>query len=274
MYNGLNNTPLVRFDTGKNSREYRISPSNCGRVFRRHTEADGAFMLTGDYFSNQSAIYGADVLVAENPDKYQLLEKFSDVYVELEDRLTHGGFFGIRDDFQFFDANRRDMPGSRCGKLMILDQADYGIHHIFFDDEITNAEDCCVDVWDIAEKKRVPLDEAYGKFLYEVDPVEAILNPDYFINAFNQCVKRREEDIDNLNKAGGDARITPGYLKSCEPSEYLENTVFPLLLPAFQILEEQKPSDPLNFLAVYLMENKKRVGPPKVEPQQEQKGND
>lgn len=260
---------MIKFDTGKNSREYKITSANCSRIFRRHAEADGSLMLVGDYFHNQTSVYGADTLVADNPDKYQLLEKFSDIYVEIEDRLKSGGFFGIRDDYQFYDANRRNIAAFRFGKVMIIDKEDYNVHHIFFDDEVSNGDECCVDLWDIVEKKRVSISDAYDKFLVEVDTIEAILNPDYFINAFNKSVKKREDDLVALDTGFDEATISYEYLKTCKPSEYLEKTVFPLLLPAFQIVEEQRPCDPLNFIAVYLMENKDKVFIPQKEVQKE-----
>lgn len=267
----MNNTPLVKFDTGKTSREYKISPLNCSRLFRRNSEADGSLMLVGDYFHNQTSVYGIDILVTENNNKYFLLEKFSDIYVEIEDRLKTGGFFGIREDYQYFDANRRTRSPTTCGKLLVIDKEDYNVHHIFFDDEINDNNDCCVDVWDITDKKRVPVLECHDKFLCEVDTIEAILNPDYFINAFNKCVKHREEDFKATNNGFNNNKLTYDFLKNCKPSDYLENTVFPLLLPAFEIIEQQRPSDPLNFLAVYLMENKNNVFIPKKETEADHK---
>lgn len=260
LYNGFNNTALIKFDTGKNARNYKIDRSNCARLFRQNADFDGCLMLKGDYFAKQNSIYDIEKFLNVNADKYSLFDSFSQIYVDITETLKRDGFMGIREDYQFYDANKEELKGYKVGKLLLIDSLDKTTHHIFFDDNISDNENCIVDLWDIAKKQRIELKESFGKYLYKVDTLQALTDSDYFINVFNECILRREEDDkQEEDETKVKDQDTYEYLKACSKGEYLERTVFPLLLPAFRILEERKPKDPLNFLSLYLMENKEKV---------------
>ncbi len=45
----------------------------------------------------------------------------------------------------------------------------------------------------------------------------------------------------------------PADLKSCTPQEYLCRTIYPTLIPALQMLDTMRPSDPVEFLAMCML---------------------
>lgn len=45
-------------------------------------------------------------------------------------------------------------------------------------------------------------------------------------------------------------------LQSLPTKQYLDQTVAPILLQGLQILAKERPPDPINFLAAYLLKNK------------------
>lgn len=47
-------------------------------------------------------------------------------------------------------------------------------------------------------------------------------------------------------------------LQSLPTKQYLDQTVAPILLQGLQILAKERPPDPINFLASYLLKNKGR----------------
>lgn len=40
-----------------------------------------------------------------------------------------------------------------------------------------------------------------------------------------------------------------------DDSNYLKNTILPLLHPAFKIIDIQRPVDPISFIALYCLKN-------------------
>ena len=46
--------------------------------------------------------------------------------------------------------------------------------------------------------------------------------------------------------------------------EYLEQTVVPLLMQGMQALVRERPGDPIEYLATYLLKNKDKVGKPQA----------
>ena len=47
-------------------------------------------------------------------------------------------------------------------------------------------------------------------------------------------------------------------LQSLPAKQYIDQTVAPILLQGLQALAKQRPDDPINFLATYLLKNKGR----------------
>ena len=59
----------------------------------------------------------------------------------------------IQDDFPNWNENERI---NTMSKVLLIDQADYGTQHIFFDDNADENEECIVDVRDVVSKEILP----------------------------------------------------------------------------------------------------------------------
>ena len=67
------------------------------------------------------------------------------------------------------------------GKCLMIDQADYQTHHIFFDDNADDGDDCCIDVRDVVTGRELPFEKFINMYVVKVHPTRAILENDYFI---------------------------------------------------------------------------------------------
>ena len=259
MYNGENGTPLIRFNDPDREPEFEAIRSKCARIYRQNIGYDESVMVTGDYYQDKMTFDEARLSINHSKNNCEIIEDFKGMYDRFNSTIKEGCFLGVREDHNFYSSSRKKHSASKCGKLLLVDKTDVNVHHIFFDDNINKDENCCVDVWDVRNKKRIPIEESYDKFMYEVDTLEAISDPDYFIKAFDKCIANRKADTSHLQRKGLKT-IEKDYLQTCPPSEYLASTVMPLLKTAFEILDKEEPEDPINFLAVYLMENKEKAG--------------
>lgn len=238
---------------------FEATSNNCARIYRHDITFDGSVMITGDYFQHKMTLEGIEEFVAADPEKHELLNDFRSIYNKITSSVEKGRFMGVREDHGFYSKNRDKYSASKTGKLLLVDKLDPNVHHIFFDDNINKDEDCCVDVWDLSTKERIPIEESYDTFLHEVDTLAALSDPDYFINAFNRCVSKREEHLRVHSGVEPFKHEEQKNLQTCSPNEYIERTVLPLLKPALKILDKEQPEDPLSFLAVYLVENKDKI---------------
>ena len=83
-------------------------------------------------------------------------------------------------------------------KLLLIDQADYGVQHIFFDDNAEPGEKCIVDVRDVVTKEVLPYKKMIGRYVVMAEPIRAILEPDYFIQKIEKCEKSRDKEIKDI----------------------------------------------------------------------------
>ena len=82
---------------------------------------------------------------------------------------------------------------------------------------------------------------------YEITRLEAGLNSD---------TEEREEEVDQWAQ-----------FQQAKTSDYLNRAIFPVLLPALQVLNIERPEDPASFLAYWMLRHKDRVQlPPKPSP--------
>jgi hypothetical protein len=80
--------------------------------------------------------------------------------------------------------------------LLLIDQADYGTLHIFFDDRAHEGEDCIVDVRDAVTQEVIPYEKAKNVYVVKVEPHRAILEGDYFIKMIEMVERNRDDEID------------------------------------------------------------------------------
>ena len=77
-------------------------------------------------------------------------------------------------------------------KILLIDQADYGTQHIFFDDNCDENEECIVDVRDVITKEILPYQKFINRYAVKVEPHRAILEPDYFIKMIEMAETSRD----------------------------------------------------------------------------------
>ena len=101
-----------------------------------------------------------------------------------------------------------------------------------------------------------------------MDIIDAILDPDYFLKAIEECLKNRFQltegakqqkmlqEQDEREKMANKIKEELHHLKNCDKVEYLQKTVYPALYAGFMMLDKERPEDPLSALALFLLENK------------------
>jgi hypothetical protein len=107
-----------------------------------------------------------------------MIKDIIDQYVAIMETLKKRSSLAIQDDKQ---AYLKSGQNRSAGKLLLIDQADYGTQHIFFDDNATEDEKSQIDVVDIINGQGVPPKKTMGKYIFKVEPHRAIMEPDYFI---------------------------------------------------------------------------------------------
>lgn len=103
----------------------------------------------------------------------------------------------IQDDYENWNENDQHREVS---KLMLIDQADYGTQHIFFDDNADEDEDCIVDTRDVVSKEIVPYRRMKNRYVVRVEPHRAILEPDYFIKMIEMAETSRDDEIEKVEQ--------------------------------------------------------------------------
>ena len=262
LYSGKNGTSLIKFDVGKIPRNFNLLKKNFGIFFRKNSDYNKTFLFKGNI---ENECYD-EILKNEEILKF---ETFNEIFLEKKESLKKNACLAYKDDFGFLKKNFDIKKNNFCGKLFLLDKSDFSTLEIFFDDNISekNENENLIDIWDIYKKKRISLKEAKNKFLFKVDIISAILDQDYFIKAVNNSILLREKDFflekenkniffENEKKKKNDFKI---FLQNCKGSEYLKNTVYPILEPAFKILAKEKPNNPIEFLSIYLLQNKNKI---------------
>lgn len=261
-YNGKNNTPIARFDGSKGTRNYIINESHYCKFYRYDKAMEKAYLVSGkvkekiDKSKNIEEEYEKEI-----DDETVKIEKggqeaYEKMNILLSDRCT----LAIRDDFDFYLQNNRK---SDAGKLLVIDQAEYNTQHIFFDDKISEDEKCIVDVKDLIEGTSVPIKKSINKYLYKVDIIDVLKDPDYFTKAIELCEKARMEEIEKIEKGlTEDVSMSEQIKKSdfeilqeLPDEEYLRRTILPLLHPALKLVDLERPNDPIGFIAMYCLKN-------------------
>lgn len=69
------------------------------------------------------------------------------------------------------------------------------VHPIFFDDNIEENDPSIVDARDVRTKEELPFETTKDTYLVQVHPVEAILDPNYFVKKVKQCETRRRKNM-------------------------------------------------------------------------------
>lgn len=90
----------------------------------------------------------------------------------------------LRDYYPFWK-NRNER--SHAGKLLLPNRQDSSVIQVFFDDNIGYGSAHIVDARDPQTGEALPFKGLQGKELVKVEPLNAILDPKYFIRAVAEC---------------------------------------------------------------------------------------
>ncbi len=184
-----------------------------------------------------------------------------DIYVTLLESLQKVCGYAIQDDYSYWSAKKESAEG---GKLLLIDEADYDTHQIFFDDNISDdPAHSIVDVRDLITGETMLYKRTINKFIVRVESDKAILETDYFIKKIQECEKRRTEEIENLEKGilsqeeiSQHAKVDEwALLQQLNTNEYLSKTVLPVVYQGLKEIDVQRPEDPIKELAFFLLKN-------------------
>ena len=186
LYNGKNGTTLVNFSSGKNSRSFDCPAENLGTFYRISKDYDGTMLYTNRVFYHGKIDKTIDEEFKEHIDNKSMMKltTFNEIYANSKFKLQQNAIMGYQEDWPFLKKGYDAKDSKNCGKLFLIDQHDFDIHEIFWDDNIDCNHSSLIDVWDIYQKKRVLYEKAIDKFMVNVDTVRAILDNDYFIKEF------------------------------------------------------------------------------------------
>lgn len=109
-------------------------------------------------------------------------------------------------------------------------------------------------------------------YVVKVHPHRAITEPDYFIKEIEKCEAKRDEeiarveagfDVDEPTKVENESKETEWErIQKMPDAEYLMRTVLPVLYQGMSIVDLERPSAPLEFLALHLLKNQDQVSLP------------
>ncbi len=186
--------------------------------------------------------------------KVQLLYGVREIYSNLLASLRKVRSYAIQDDYSYWAAKKESAAG---GKLLLIDETDYGTHQIFFDDNIgENPIHSILDVRDLTTGEPVSYGRAMNKFIVQVESSRAILEDDYFIKKVEECEQRRAEEIESIEHI---AQLSPcaekewAALGHFAADEYLSKTVLPTVYQGLKEIGAARPADPVKAFAQFLL---------------------
>jgi len=184
-FNGRNNTPLVKFDGSKNSKDMRFKiPEQKGTIYRGSEEVNDTIMVLGEH---ERVPLITDVNMIDE-DENEVIRDHLEIYQTMLEQLKKNSTMGINEDYPAWKAANFS---SSNAKLLLLDQADYNTHHIFFDDNAEKDKECIVDVRDIITGEEIDYEKFINMYVVKVHPHRAITEPEYFIKQIEQAEAKR-----------------------------------------------------------------------------------
>lgn len=101
-------------------------------------------------------------------------------------RQTRNCAVAVRDFYHFWKSRSEH---SRAGKPLIVDPTDSSVVQMFFDDNIGFSKPHIVDARDVRSGDSITFSEARQAYLTRAEPVNAILDPKYFVRcAAHACM--------------------------------------------------------------------------------------
>ncbi len=100
----------------------------------------------------------------------------------------------LRDDFDFW---RSCHESDDSGKLLLIDASINTVSEsssqdisIFFDDNIERERAHIVDVREASTFARIPFADANNRYVKRVEPMQAIMNMNYYIDAVDEILRK------------------------------------------------------------------------------------
>jgi len=259
-YNGQNKTPKVPPMNGdKGSKDLRLQDADIGRFDRM----GGRLEFPGRVGLPPAA--GAEAAEAR-PSGYNF-PPFHEAYAGLMHHVLHdANTAAILDDYKYWQAKDRV---AEAGKLLLVDHAgglaETKVQHIFFDGHIGKNDTHCVDVRDVVSGKPIPYSDAQNVFFHRVDLFQATTDMDYFVKSVEACELKMSKRIVESRRvaelerqAEQDHRSAAAAVAPLPPKEYLYRNIIPALLPALEACQRDRPADPLEFIAFYMLRHSKQ----------------
>jgi len=267
-FNGRHSFPLARFDGSKGSKNFIIDDKNTGVMYRESSNIEDTSLVTGTLSRLPNKDKTLETLYKEEVKNgsVKIFRESANVHLALTESLKDSCGFAIQDDFVFWNQNGCRLD---CAKPLIVDSHDYNTLQIFFDDNVHDDETSIVDCRDLVNKTQIHPRDAINKYTVKVDTLAAINDQNYFFKVIEACEKVRQEEIDRIEH-GVEEEIPEKsdweVLQGLDDAEYLRRVILPLLYPAFQVVDMERPEDPLSFIAFYVLKNKHRLNLPQAPP--------
>ena len=178
------------FDGSHNSIDHRIIKETTGSFHRLiNDDVKNIYLVIGEYDHPELntpeellKYYDKDKIIKGGDNIFKYIHGFSN-------GKKNNSFF-ISDDFYAWSKHDRQ---KEYGKPMFFDPDNKKYHFIFFDDNIENKPTSIVDCKNITNGKTLEYKDIIGKFIIKVDPIEAAINKNYFI----EKIKESEEKMNN-----------------------------------------------------------------------------
>lgn len=192
---------------------------------------------------------------------------YHEVYAGLQHQVLEGlNVAAIVDDAEYWKSKDREPS---AGKLLLVDHmgglAESKVQHIFFDGNIRGDSMHCVDVREAVTGEPIAQSEAEGLFTHRVDFFQAVLDPEYLVRAAEACeLKFSQRLLESRRVASAAAEEAEAAARAAAageklpPKEWLYRNIIPALLPALEACQRDRPADPIEFIAFYMLRHPKQ----------------
>jgi len=198
------------------------------------------------------------------PTAYNFSESYHEVYAGMQNQILVGAnSAAILED------------KSAGGKLLLVDHAggmaESQVQHLLFDGSLggigsSGEQDPALDLRDVVTGKPLAPSEATDIFTHRVDFFNAATDVDYFVQAVEACERNfsekilasRETEQSGLEKQAAEAHESQDQEQTLPAKEYLYRNIIPALMPALEACQRDRPPDPVEFIALYMLRHSKQ----------------
>lgn len=288
-YSGANKTKKTVLDGSKGSRDMRLQPQLSGEWVMAEVEGDTELV-------HVLAFEQLNKNEVEKAEHEKALEEYDQAMKDLEEGAEEPaapgeepieqptrleGIQNVYSGLNNFVLNRDRhacaitdaVEGEPMTRTVPYNTADVGVHSILFVRDLDVGDS---QILEVCDNTVMPPEEAAGSWLCSVDSFKAITDPNYFIKAVTsteaarseQILRKKQQEADDKRADDPLKPLTPEQLRECPPKEYLYHTVIPALLPALEIVQRDRPADPLTAIAMYMLRHGAQYSKTLTEPQQ------